>query len=264
MSSTTLTFVLDLGAGPVDADAVVLSDAAGTYGVRRTDTNAVVVAANTAMTHTATGTYTCTFTDPAPGLVYQYVVKATIGAATHWFDRRYVKPVAAYMDVDEADALAATTNGLISWSGASAPAKAAALIRASDDVDHAVPYQGRRYTLCPPQPREFPRLAFEEPLIGMRDPALPATAMIWDYDDATQDAVVPADVKQATLIQADAILTGTRDARLDLQHDGVVYDQNGADAESYRRSTGMGLPTGLCRRAWLMIRHYRIKTGRLL
>jgi hypothetical protein len=266
MSTTTLTFVLDLGAGPVDADAVVLSDAAATYGVRRADTNAVVVAANTVMTHAATGTYSHTFTEPAPGLVYQYVVKATVGANTHWFERRYTKPLPAYMDVDEADALAATTSGLVSWSGSTAPAKAAALVRASDDIDHATTYQGRRYatTTNPPQTREFPRLAFEEPLVGTRNPALAATAIIWDYDDATAQAVVPADVKSATLLQADAILTGTRDSRLDLQHDGVVYDQDGSEAESYRRSTGLGLPTGICRRAWLLIRHYRIKAGRLL
>jgi hypothetical protein len=264
MSTTTLSFVLDLGAGPVDADAAVLSDPAGSYGVRRADNSAVVVAGDTAMTHTGTGTYNYTFADPAIGLVYEYVVKATIGAATHWFERRYAKPVPAYLDVDEADTLAATTSGLVSWSGASAPAKAAALIRASDDVDHAVAYQGRRYATMPPQAREFPRLAFEEPLVGTRDPARPATAIIWDYDEALGAAVVPSDVKVATLLQADAILTGARDARLDLQHDGVVYSLEGTDAESYRRSTGAGLPTGLCRRAWLLIRHYRLKTGRLL
>ena len=216
------------------------------------------------MTHAAVGTYTSTFTDPAPGLVYQYVVKATIGVDTYWFERRYTKPVPAYLDVEQADALAETSSGLVSWSGATAPAKAAALIRASDDVDHAAVYQGRRYRSRSVQSREFPRLAFEEPLIGTRDPALPATAILWDYDEAVQDVVVPADVKLATLLQADAILTGARDARLDLQHDGVVYDQDGSDAESYRRNTGAGLPTGLCRRAWLLIRHYRIKTGRLL
>src|SRR4051812_25312199 len=116
MSTTTLTFVLDLGAGSVDADAVVLSDPAATYGVRRADTNAVVVAAGTAMTHGATGTYTAAFTDPAAGLVYQYFVKATIGTETYWFERRYTKPVAAYLDVEQADALAATTSGLVSWS----------------------------------------------------------------------------------------------------------------------------------------------------
>jgi hypothetical protein len=263
-TTTTLSFVFDLGAGPIDADAVVLSDAAAAYGVRRADTGAVAVAASTVMPHVGTGTYAYTFTDPAPGLVYLYVVKATLGSATHWFERRYVKPVAAYLDVDAADALATTTSGLVSWSGATAPAKAAALIRASDDVDHAVPYQGRRYASTPPQAREFPRLAFEEPLIGTRDPSLPGTAIIWDFDEALQEAVVPGDVKLATLLQADTILTGARDARLDLQHDGVVYDQDGSDAESYRRNTGLGLPTGLCRRAWLLIRHYRIKTGRLL
>ena len=94
--------------------------------MRRTDTGAVVVAADTVVTHAATGTYTHTFADPAAGLVYQYIVKATVGVATHWFERRYAKPVLAYMNVDKADALAETTSGLVSWAEASDPAKAAA------------------------------------------------------------------------------------------------------------------------------------------
>jgi hypothetical protein len=263
-TSTTLSFTFDLGAGLTDADAVVLADPAGAFGIRRADTGATVVAANTAMTHAGTGVYTHTFTDPAPGLVYHYFVKATLDGDTYWFERQVAKPLPAYMDVAEADALAATTSGLVAWNSADAPTKAAALSRASDEVDHAMPYQGRRYAAIAAQPREFPRLAFEEPLLGGRDPSLPGAAFVWDWDDALGDAVVPWDVKLATLLHADSILDGSRDARLDLQHDGVVYDQSGSVAESYRKNTAPGLPTGLCRRAWVLMRRYRIKSGRLL
>ena len=37
--------------------------------------------------------------------------------------------------------------------------------------------------------------------------------MVWDWDKATQTAVVPRDVKRAVLYQADSILDGTRARR---------------------------------------------------
>jgi hypothetical protein len=242
-STTTLSFVFDLG-------------------VDRADSGATVVPADTAMTHTGTGTYAHTFTNPAPGLVYQYVVKVTLGGATHWFERQHATPLPAYVDVAEADALAATTTGLTAWSAAPAPAKAAALARASDEVDRAMPYQGRRYGNN--QPREFPRLAFDEPLLGDRDPAAPGAAIVWDWDDAVAGPVVPREVRLAVLLQADSVLDGSREARLDAQHDGVVYDLTGTLAESYKLNTGPGVTTGLCRRAWTLMRRYRLRSGRLL
>jgi hypothetical protein len=66
-----------------DATSVVLSDAGATYGVRRLDTMAVVVAAGTAFTHDATGIYTYTFTDPAPGLTYQYSRSVVLDGVTY-------------------------------------------------------------------------------------------------------------------------------------------------------------------------------------
>ena len=45
-----------------------------TVHVTRTDTSADVVAAGTAMTHTSTGVYDKTFTEPAAGLTYSVVV----------------------------------------------------------------------------------------------------------------------------------------------------------------------------------------------
>jgi hypothetical protein len=66
---------------------VVLSDPTGTFGVKRTDTNAVVVADSTALTNVSTGVYRYTFTDPAPGLTYNYYVEWVYGGETYRVER---------------------------------------------------------------------------------------------------------------------------------------------------------------------------------
>jgi len=67
-----------------DATTVTLSDRTGTYGVKRSDNDALVVADDTAMTHESTGVYSHTFTDPADGLTYEYVVEFVWGGETYW------------------------------------------------------------------------------------------------------------------------------------------------------------------------------------
>jgi hypothetical protein len=160
-----------------------------------------------------------------------------------------------YVDVAEADELAAALPELAAYRAASGEAKAAALDQATLDVDAAMPYQGRK--LDPDQPREFPR-AF-----GDRGRGLPDPPFVWDWDPAARVAVVRDAVRRATLYQADAILAGHREARLSAQHDGVVYELTGALAESYKATPGAGVWTGLCRRAWVLVRKYRLQGGRL-
>lgn len=63
---------------PLDPTSVVLCDAGATYGVKRLDLGAVVVAANTPMVCTEPGRYQYELTDPAPGLWYEAVVTAMI------------------------------------------------------------------------------------------------------------------------------------------------------------------------------------------
>jgi hypothetical protein len=171
-----------------------------------------------------------------------------------------------YIDVGDADDLAAALRDLPAYRAASDEAKAAALDLATRDIDAAMPYQGRR--LDPAQPLAFPRLS-DEPtdraatagfgVAGSFDPAL-----VWDWDATAGAAVVPADVRLATLYQADSILAGTREARLSAQHDGVAYELTGGLAESYKASgPAPGVPTGLCRRAWVLMRRYHLRSGRL-
>ena len=67
MSTTTIRARFKPEGVLTDADSVVLS-----AGVVRRDTNAVVVPVGTAMVRASVGSYSYTFTDPAPGLEYVF------------------------------------------------------------------------------------------------------------------------------------------------------------------------------------------------
>lgn len=73
MSETSLEFTMT-GDTP---NTVILTDAGATYGVKRNDTNAVVVAAGTPMVAGVPGVWTYTFTDPLAGLAYTYSIQYT-------------------------------------------------------------------------------------------------------------------------------------------------------------------------------------------
>jgi hypothetical protein len=167
----------------------------------------------------------------------------------------------AYLTTVEADALAATLPTLTAWSAATAGNKAKALERASLDVDNAMSYQGRKY--ASDQVNQFPRVPYDDP------PASPGfdqdpRAGVWDWDADANEPVVPEDVLVAVLFQADTVLAADREPRLAAQHDGAVYDQTGSVAESYKQTEGPGVTTGLCRAAWILLRKYRLKCGKLL
>ena len=166
-----------------------------------------------------------------------------------------------YLTTIAADAIAATLPALPAWSAASTPQKTAALLRATLDVDNAMAYQGRRYAAG--QERQFPRAPYDDPP-GTAGFDRDARASVWDWDAGANAAVVPEDVLLAVLLQADANLAGDRESRIAAQHDGVVYDQTGSLAESYKQTEGPGVTTGLCRAAWVLLRKYRVKSGALL
>ena len=66
-----------------DVTSAVLSDPEGDYGVKRDDTDAVVVADGVAMTKAATGLYRHTFAEPASELTYTYWIEWVYGGKTH-------------------------------------------------------------------------------------------------------------------------------------------------------------------------------------
>jgi uncharacterized phiE125 gp8 family phage protein len=81
--SITLQFGFEVAGVAADVTSAVLRDETVAYGVKRDDTDAVVVAAGTAMTWVATGTYEYEFTPPADGLTYTWVVEYVYGGETY-------------------------------------------------------------------------------------------------------------------------------------------------------------------------------------
>ncbi len=75
-----------------DAVSVTLSDKDGAYGIKRTATGAVVVAAGTAFTKTSTGVYQYTFTPPERMVSYTGWVKVVTSAGTDYYEVVYTPP----------------------------------------------------------------------------------------------------------------------------------------------------------------------------
>ena len=91
MSTTKLEWQVDINQFPQDIDSVVLEDPTAAYGVIRKDTSDVIVSAGVPMTNPATGYYTYSFVDPAPGLEYRYYIKTTVGSEIYYYERDYSK-----------------------------------------------------------------------------------------------------------------------------------------------------------------------------
>ena len=72
MATTTINLTVLSNGSLVDPTSVDLEDSTDTFGVRRTDTLGLVVAAGTAMTKISTGVYQTSFTEPADDLSYEY------------------------------------------------------------------------------------------------------------------------------------------------------------------------------------------------
>jgi len=84
MSSTTITFDFKADGVSTNPTSVVFRDAGGTYGVKRQDTDASVVAIDTALTSSGTtGSYHYTFTDPAANLTYDYGIQVVYNGETY-------------------------------------------------------------------------------------------------------------------------------------------------------------------------------------
>lgn len=79
MSLTTITLTFKQGGVLTDQQSVVFADPGtpATIGVQRTDTNANVVPVNTPLARKSLGVYQYQFTDPAPGLTYNYWITDT-------------------------------------------------------------------------------------------------------------------------------------------------------------------------------------------
>ena len=81
---STITFLHAISGVNTDVTSAKLSDSTGTYGVRRTDTGAVVVNDGTDMTRVSAGLYQYEFTDPANDLTYEYAVEFVYNNVTKY------------------------------------------------------------------------------------------------------------------------------------------------------------------------------------
>jgi hypothetical protein len=95
MSDTVLQFQFKVGGVLTNATSIVLSDAAGTFGVKRTDTSATIVAAGTAMTNASTGVYRYTLTLADQSVPLSWWVTAVYNGVTYRFERASVSAAAA-------------------------------------------------------------------------------------------------------------------------------------------------------------------------
>ena len=80
---TLISYTVLVEGVPTDADSVVFSDPTGTFGLRRTDTQAVLVADGVALTRASQGVYTYNLTDPESGLVYEYWIEVSYDGDTY-------------------------------------------------------------------------------------------------------------------------------------------------------------------------------------
>jgi len=90
MSQVTITETFkDSNGNLIDPTSVKLSNPTGTYGIKRNDTDAVMVADDVAMTKEAVGTYIYTFDEPdgASGLVYTYWIEWVYQGHTDYDER---------------------------------------------------------------------------------------------------------------------------------------------------------------------------------
>lgn len=77
MSTTVIRKTVRLNGLLTDVYSVKLSNEAGTFGVRRSDTGAVVVSDGVSLERLGVGVYAYSFQDPAAGLSYEYWLEIT-------------------------------------------------------------------------------------------------------------------------------------------------------------------------------------------
>jgi phage gp36-like protein len=93
MSNTTINYGHLEDGEPVDAISVSFCDPTSTYGLKRDDTSAIVIAANTALVSLGAGNYSYSFIDPAPSLTYTYFIRVeTTGGQILFLERHTESP----------------------------------------------------------------------------------------------------------------------------------------------------------------------------
>jgi len=100
--STTITKKWYYDGELTDPTTIKLSDPTGTYGVRRKDTQALVVADGATMIKIDEGIYQYTFDDPAADLIYEYYVEIVHDGETYYFEGTAIGGGGAALPADNA------------------------------------------------------------------------------------------------------------------------------------------------------------------
>jgi hypothetical protein len=252
LADLALTFRVRVGGVLTNATSVVLSNVAGTAGVTRDDTSAVVVADNTPMVNTATGVYQHTIANAVAGVTYRYHVECLLNGTIYRDEDTASIAVAStlpsYLTLSEAESLAGAM-ALKVWSAKTSTEKMNALAMASMRIDAAMRYQGGKYE--PDQSLEFPRI----------DGSRATTATGWRDSPGDDLIIAPNDCLHACILEADSLLLGDRDGRLQKLADGLTAQSIGSASESYGPADGNTVRPVLCFGANVLMQKYRLMSG---
>ena len=113
MSETTITFENRVNDVLTNVDSVEFCDATNSWGVLRKDNGAIVIPAETALGNPSVGVYSYTFEDPAPDLIYRYVLKVVTAGSPTFTERETSMPPTSY----SYDGRYATYTGMIAKFG---------------------------------------------------------------------------------------------------------------------------------------------------
>ena len=158
--STTITREFYVSGVLTAPTSITLQDPTATFGVKRLDNDAVVVASGTAMTLVSTGVYTHTFDDPAYDLSYEYWVTIVYDGLTYEFEGSATgdtdpgNAATTYATIAEADAYMLTRLATDPWDDASSANQQKALAWATSLMDNLNFVGGRTDT---DQELQFPR-----------------------------------------------------------------------------------------------------------
>jgi len=260
---------------PQDADETpLLTDAAGTYGIKRADTGEIIVEAGEFFTRNGPGAYSYELANPIAGVTYIYSRRLVLGGNTQHKSASVVatavNTLPSYLMLAEADAMAASLPTVGRYSAGDATTRQQWLAMATVRFDASRRWQGRKFD--PAQTLEFPRVPHPHALPYGWPQGLPAGGCgplgsldVWDWDATNQVAVVPPAIKLAVLFEANSIALGNRDAIVEAIASGLTMSQTGSLMEQYRQANnGQAEIPPLCRDAEMIAKKYALRTGGIL
>jgi hypothetical protein len=155
-----------------------------------------------------------------------------------------------YLAVAAAQQIAASLFGVEAWDAAADADRERALREATLRVD-ALNYQGRKHV--PAQARQFPRVPYPHD----------RPELLWD-SGGDGIATVPHAVLVAVVAEADALLAGAAAHRAALAEGRAVASESaGPRSQSFVPPMGANGRPQLCERATVLLRPYRLTSGRL-